>query len=77
MKGQKQSRTDALEKRMATVTNVLQHLENETVNLKKIVTVILSGQQQIIKQLKGYEDTIEEIKQKKPISTSYERTETE
>ena len=64
MKGQKQSRTDALEKRMAAVTNVLQHLENETVSLKKIVTVILSGQQQIIKQLKGYEDAIEEIKKK-------------
>ena len=41
MKGQKQSRTDALEKRMAAVTNVLQHLENETVSLKKIVTCLL------------------------------------
>jgi hypothetical protein len=29
MKGQKQSRTDALEKRMAAVTNVLQHLANK------------------------------------------------
>ena len=29
MKGQKQSRTDALEKRMAAITNVLQHLISE------------------------------------------------
>ncbi len=37
MKGQKQSRTDALEKRMAAVTNVLQQLINEVNNLKKMV----------------------------------------
>jgi len=60
MKGQKQSRTDALEKRMAAVTNVLQHLINEIDNLKTMVF----GQQEIIKQLEGYEDAIEEIKKK-------------
>jgi len=60
MKGQKQSRTDALEKRMAAVTNVLQHLINEVDNLKTMVF----GQQEIIKQLEGYEDAIEEIKKK-------------
>jgi hypothetical protein len=58
MKGQKQSRTDALEKRMAAVTNVLQQLINEINNLKTMVF----GQQEIIKQLEGYEDAIEEIK---------------
>ena len=60
MKGQKQSRTDALEKRMAAVTNVLQHLINEIDNLKTMVF----GQQEIIKQLEGYEDAIEELKKK-------------
>jgi hypothetical protein len=60
MKGQKQSRTEALEKRMAAVTNVLQHLINEVDNLKTMVF----GQQEIIKQLEGYEDAIEEIKKK-------------
>jgi hypothetical protein len=60
MKGQKQSRTEALEKRMAAVTNVLQHLINEVDNLKTMVF----GQQEIIKQLEGYEDAIEELKKK-------------
>ena len=60
MKGQKQSRTEALEKRMAAATNVLQHLINEIDNLKTMVF----GQQEIIKQLEGYEDAIEEIKKK-------------
>ena len=60
MKGQKQSRTDALEKRMAAVTNVLQQLINETNNLKTMVF----GQQEILKQLPGYEDAIAELKKK-------------
>ena len=60
MKGQKQSRTDALEKRMAAVTNVLQQLINEINNLKTMVF----GQQEILKQLPGYEDAIEKIKEK-------------
>ena len=61
MKGQKQSRTDALEKRMAAVTNVLQHLINEIDNLKTMVF----GQQEIIgKQLEGYEDAIDKLKKK-------------
>lgn len=60
MKGQKQSRTDALEKRMAAVTNVLQQLINETNNLKTMVF----GQQEILKQLEGYDDAIEKLKKK-------------
>ena len=60
MKGQKQSRTDAVEKRIASVTNALQQIINEINNLKKMVF----GQQEIIKQLEGYEDAIEEIKKK-------------
>jgi len=60
MKGQKQSRTDALEKRMAAATSVLQHLINEKERLKTMI----SGQQQILKQLPGYEDAIAELKKK-------------
>jgi hypothetical protein len=36
MKGQKQSRVDNLEKRMAAVTNVLQELIHELNNIKTI-----------------------------------------
>lgn len=60
MKGQKQSRTDSLEKRMAAVTNVLQQLINEINNLKTMVF----GQQEILKQLEGYDDAIEKLKEK-------------
>ena len=60
MKGQKQSRTDALEKRMAATTNVLQQLINEISNLKTMVF----GQQEILKQLEGYDDAIEKLKEK-------------
>ena len=60
MKGQKQSRVDNLEKRMAAVTNVLQQLINEISNLKTMVF----GQQEILKQLPGYEDAIKKIKEK-------------
>ena len=60
MKGQKQSRTDALEKRMAAVTNVLQQLINENDRLSTMV----SGHHQVLKQLPGYEDAINELKKK-------------
>ena len=60
MKGQKQSRTDALEKRMAATTNVLQQVINELENIKTMIF----GQQEILKQLPGYEDAIDELKKK-------------
>ena len=60
MKGQKQSRTDALEKRMAAVTNVLQQLINEVNNLKTMVF----GHKEILKQLEGYDNAIEKLKEK-------------
>ena len=60
MKGQKQSRTDALEKRMAATTNVLQQVINELENIKTMIF----GQQEILKQLPGYEDAIAELKKK-------------
>ena len=60
MKGQKQSRTDALEKRIAAVTNVLQQLINENDRLSTMV----SGHHQVLKQLPGYEDAIDKLKKK-------------
>ena len=72
MKGQKQSRTDNLEKRMAAVTNVIQGLINEIENLKTMVF----GQHEIVKQLNGYEQAIEKLKEKVSAESS-ERAETE
>ena len=65
MKGQKQSRTDALEKRIAAITNVLQHLISENERLSTMV----SGHHRVLKLLPGYEDAINELKKevaKKP-----------
>lgn len=59
MKGQKQSRTDALEKRMAAVTNVLQQLINEIDNLKTMTL----GNYSLTKHLPGYEKAIEKLKE--------------
>lgn len=60
MKGQKQSRIDNLEKRMAAATNVIQGLINEIENLKTMVF----GQHEITKQLEGYDNAIEKLKEK-------------
>tara|TARA_R110002020_G_scaffold363780_1_gene576088 strand:+ start:617 stop:856 length:240 start_codon:yes stop_codon:yes gene_type:complete len=65
MKGQKQSRTDALEKRIAAITNVLQHLISENERLSTMV----AGHHRVLKLLPGYEDAINELKKevaKKP-----------
>ncbi len=60
MKGQKQSRVDSLERRMAATTNVMQQIINELENIKTMIF----GQQEILKQLEGYEDAITELKKK-------------
>lgn len=60
MKGQKQSRIDNVEKRIAAMTNVLQALMNEIENLKTMIF----GQQEIIKQFKEYEQAINKLKEK-------------
>ena len=60
MKGQKQSRVDNLEKRMAAVTNVLQQLINELNNVK----TISMGTLQTIKEMPDYEEAIEKLKEK-------------
>jgi len=60
MKGQKQSRVDNLEKRMAAVTNVLQQLINELNNIK----TISMGTLQTIKEMTDYNEAIEKLKKK-------------
>ena len=60
MKGQKQSRVDSLEKRMAAVTNVLQELINEINNLR----TISMGTLQTIKEMPDYNEAIEKLKKK-------------
>jgi len=60
MKGQKQSRVDNLEKRMAAVTNVLQQLINELNNIK----TISMGTLQTIKKMPDYDEAIEKLKKK-------------
>jgi cell shape-determining protein MreC len=60
MKGQKQSRVDNLEKRMAAVTNVLQQLINELNNVK----TISMGTLQTVKEMPDYDEAIEKLKKK-------------
>jgi len=58
MQGQKQSRVDNLEKRMAAAVKVIQALINETENLKTMVF----GQQELLKQFKEYNKALEKLK---------------
>tara|TARA_R100001163_G_scaffold29865_1_gene23731 strand:- start:2 stop:238 length:237 start_codon:yes stop_codon:yes gene_type:complete len=60
MKGQKQSRVDNIEKRIAAMTNVLQQIIREVENTKTMVF----GQQEVLKQLPDYEKIIEKLKEK-------------
>jgi hypothetical protein len=60
MKGQKQSRIDSLEKRMAAMTNVVQQLIDE---LQHTRTLAL-GSLQTIKEMPGYDKAIEKLKKK-------------
>jgi predicted RNase H-like nuclease (RuvC/YqgF family) len=60
MKGQKQSRIDSLEKRMAAMTNVMQQLIDE---LQHTRTLAL-GSLQTIKEMPGYDKAIEKLKKK-------------
>jgi len=60
MKGQKQSRTDALEKRMAAMTNVVQQLIDELQHTKTISI----GTLQTIKEMPDYNEAIEKLKKK-------------
>jgi hypothetical protein len=60
MKGQKQSRIDNVEKRLAAMTRVLQELINEVQNTKTIAL----GVHQTIKEMPNYEEAIEKLKEK-------------
>ena len=60
MNGQKKSRVDNLEKRLAAITNVLQHLLNESQMLKDLSV----GTLETVKLLPGYDKAIEELKNK-------------
>ena len=60
MNGQKQSRVDNLEKRMAATTNVIQQVINELSYLKDLSI----GTLETIKNMKGYEQAIEKLKEK-------------
>ena len=69
MNGQKQSRVDNLEKRMAATTNVMQQLINELSYLKDLSI----GTLETIKQMSGYEKAIEKLKEK--VATESGKTE--
>jgi predicted ATP-grasp superfamily ATP-dependent carboligase len=60
MNGQKQSRLDNLEKRMAATTNVIQQVINELSYLKNLSV----GTLETIKNMEGYEQAIEKLKEK-------------
>ena len=60
MNGQKQSRVDNLEKRMAATTNVIQQMINELSYLKDLSI----GTLETIKNMEGYEQAIEKLKEK-------------
>jgi len=60
MNGQKQSRLDNLEKRMAATTNVIQQVINELSYLKDLSI----GTLETIKNMEDYEQAIEKLKEK-------------
>ena len=60
MSDKKQSRLDNLEKRMAAATNVIQQLINELSHLKDLSI----GTLETIKNMEGYENAIEKLKEK-------------
>ena len=66
MSDKKQSRLDNLEKRMAAVTNVIQQLINEISYLKDLSI----GTLETIKNMSGYEEAIEKLKEKMAAESS-------
>jgi archaellum component FlaC len=60
MKGQKQSRVDNLEKRIAAITRILQELINDVNNTKTIAL----GVHQTIKEMPDYGEAISKLKEK-------------
>ena len=60
MKGQKQSRTDLLEKKVDALIKVVQQLLDENAYLKDLAV----GTLETIKLMDDYEDAIEKLKEK-------------
>ena len=60
MKGQKQSRTDLLEKKIDALIKVVQQLLDENAYLKDLAV----GPLETIKLMDDYEDAIEKLKEK-------------
>ena len=60
MKGQKQSRTDLLEKKVDALIKVVQQLLDENAYLKDLAV----GTLETIKLMDNYEDAIEKLKEK-------------
>jgi len=60
MKGQKQSRTDLLEKKVDALIKVLQQLLDENAYLKDLAV----GTFETIKLMDNYEDALEKLKKK-------------
>ena len=60
MKGQKQSRTDLLEKKIDALIKVVQQLLDENAYLKDLAV----GTLETIKLMDDYEDAIEKLKEK-------------
>ena len=66
MKGEKQSRLDNVEKRMAAMTNVMQQIINELSMLKDLSV----GTLETIKLMSSYEEAIDKLKEKAATKSS-------
>ncbi len=66
MKGEKQSRLDNVEKRMAAMTNVMQQIINELSMLKDLSV----GTLETIKLMSSYEEAIDKLKEKAAAKSS-------
>ena len=69
MKGQKQSRTDLLEKKLDAQNRIVEHLLNELSNMRDLAI----GTLETLKLMPGYEKAIEQIRE----SIKQEPSETE
>jgi cell shape-determining protein MreC len=71
MKGEKQSRLDNVEKRMAAMTNVMQQVINELAMIKDLSV----GTLETMKLLPDYKDALEKLKQKNEEMQQMSKTE--
>ena len=69
MKGQKQSRTDLIEKKLDAQNRIVEHLLNELSNMRDLAI----GTLETLKLMPGYEKAIEQIRE----SIKQESSETE